>query len=76
MRTYTDSSTVTHNEDGSWTTKEEYTQYPASTKEKALAWTALGVIGVAPILVIVAIDKVDAWAVKRAARKAEAEKKN
>lgn len=60
MRSYTDHSSVTHHEDGSWTETTEVTYYPASSKQKAAAALALVGIIVAPavpILTIVSVEK-------------------
>lgn len=52
MAKYTNSEVVTVNEDGSITTKIEYTELPATKKEKAAAWTVLGamtLVSLAPV---------------------------
>lgn len=51
---HTDSSQIEHHEDGSWTTTTVITEYPATRAEKATAWTALGLMTAAPILLAVA----------------------
>ena len=50
MRNHTDFETVEYHEDGSWTVKSEATYYPPTTKDKALAYSILGVLVVAPAL--------------------------
>lgn len=73
MRAHTDTVTTVYNEDGSWTTTSEVTNYPASKKEKALAGTLLGAMvlaPLAPLLTVVALEKWDDTKEKRRLKKA------
>lgn len=55
MSSYTNSEVVTQNEDGSWTTKIEYTQFPPTTTEKVATGAAIAVLlGLTFVPVIVA----------------------
>ncbi len=53
MTTYTNSESVTYNDDGTITTKVEYTERPPTKKEQAVAWAAIvgvSLIAVSPII--------------------------
>lgn len=80
MRTnnaHTDSITTDYHEDGSWTTTSVVTERPATTAEQAKAWGVLGALGVisfAPLICVVAAEKLDARRARKAAKKAEQKK--
>ena len=60
-RTYTDSETIEYHEDGSWTTTTVINGRPATTAEKATAWTALTLMFLGPIAMMSApyvLDKI------------------
>lgn len=72
---YTDSETVIHNEDGSWTTKIEYTQFPPTPAQKAMAIGGLVVVtalAFSPLLALMAEERREKKRIKQqeAARKA------
>lgn len=78
MRAYTNSSVVEHHEDGSWTEKSEITHYPASNAQKATAVLGLGAIvlaPLAPLLIVVGLEKADEYRAKRRAKR-EAKKQS
>jgi hypothetical protein len=76
---YTDSATIEHHEDGSWTTTTVETHYPASKKQQAVALGALGALCFAPfvpLVTVVVLEKVENRLAARKRRKAQTEKNN
>lgn len=70
MRNHTDFETIEYHEDGSRTVKSEITYYPPTTKDKAVAYSILGVLAVAPALPILIPLVAEKVAEKIEARKA------
>jgi hypothetical protein len=71
---YTDSATIEHHEDGSWTTTTVETHYPATKKQQAVALGALGALCFAPfvpLVTVVVLEKVENRWNARKARKAQ-----
>lgn len=69
-QSYTDSTTVEHNEDGSQTITTVERYYPPTTQQKIAAWASLGglaLVAVTPAVVPALLD----WRAERKARKAQ-----
>lgn len=75
MSIRTDSYTVDQHDDGSRTVTEVYTVTPPTKGQQITAWTALGVVCVAPFMPILGLAAYDKYQEKRAARKAAKEAK-
>lgn len=74
MSIRTESYSSVTNEDGSITTTETSTWTPPTTAEKAQAWTALGalsLLAIAPVLVPIVADKLEARREKKRIAKAQ-----
>ena len=69
-RTHTDSVTVEHHDDGSWTETSTITRYPASTGQKAAAIGTIAVIGLMPLLPLVTVMALEKIEERREARRA------
>jgi len=74
---YTDSQTIEHHEDGSWTTTTIETHTPVTKKQQIAAAGVLGAVCFAPfvpLVTLVVLDKASERWERRKARKAQ--KKN
>lgn len=68
-RTHTDSSTIVHHEDGSWTETSEVTHFPVDKKQQALALGGLTLIAFAPVIPLLSIAAYEKFEEKREARR-------
>lgn len=71
MSNHTDSYTSVHNEDGTITTTEISTFTPPTSKEKAIAYTGMGLLLCLPFVPIAIEISADKWRARREARKAK-----
>jgi len=76
MRSYTDTATTVHHEDGSWTETTEITYYPASKKQKATTLFALAALMVAPAVPILTVASAEKAVQLREKYRARRAKKN
>jgi hypothetical protein len=60
-----DSHIIEHNEDGTWVETTVVHGRPATTKEKATAWTVLGAVCIAPFAPLVALIAIEKWEARR-----------
>jgi len=73
---HTDSSVIDHHEDGSWTETTVITHYPASKAEKALAWSGVGVVLLAPFVPLVMLTVSEKLEARREKRRLKAVPEN
>jgi len=73
MSAHTNSHVIEYNEDGTWVETTVVHGKPATKKEKAIAYSVLGGVFLAPFIPLVSLVVIDKWEARRQ-RKEDAKK--
>jgi hypothetical protein len=71
MSKRTDSHVIEYNEDGTWVETTVVHGRPATKKEKAVAYSVLGGVFLAPFVPLVSLVVIDKWEARRARKEAD-----